>query len=201
MRSAAADHLIDQAHAIGLLRRDHLAAQDELQGAALADQTRQALGSAAARNESQGDFGLAELRALDGDPDRAGHRGLAAAAQGKAIDGRHHRLAEILDEIEHLLPETAGLFGLESGQVCELADIGAGDEGLVAGTRQDDAADRRIIACILEGLAQVRPGRRIQRVEDFRAIDGDVGDAVLDRVEDVRERRARFFGSHCRVSC
>jgi len=77
----------------------------------------------AARNESQGDLGLAELRTLDGDPDRAGHRGLATAAQGKAIDGRDHRLAEILDEIEHLLPEAAGLFGLESRQMRELADV------------------------------------------------------------------------------
>src|SRR6267154_3758465 len=93
-------HLIDQADAIGVLRRDHLSTQDELQGATLADQTRQTLGPAATRNESQGDLGLAELCALDGDPDRAGHRGLAAAAQGKAIDGRDHRLAEILDEIE-----------------------------------------------------------------------------------------------------
>ncbi len=91
------------------------AAQDELQSAALADQTWQALGSAAARNESQGDFGLAELRPLDGDPNRAGHRGLAAATQGKAIDSRNHRFAEILDEIEHPLPETAGLFSFESG--------------------------------------------------------------------------------------
>jgi len=63
--------------------------------------------------------------------------------------------------------------------------FGPGDESLVAGARQDDAADRRIIARILEGLAQVRPGRRVQRIEDLRAIDGDVGDAALERVEDV----------------
>src|SRR5882672_3848137 len=102
-------HLIDQAHAIGVLRRDHLSTQDELQGAALADQTRQALRSAAARNESQGDLGLAEFRGLHREPDGAGHRGLAAAAERKAIDGRDHRLAEIFDQIEDLLPEAAGL--------------------------------------------------------------------------------------------
>src|SRR4029077_14204734 len=121
---------------------------------------------------------------------RAGHRGLAAAAQGKTIDRRNHRLAEILDEIEDLLPETAGLFGLESREVCELADIGTSDEGLVAGACQDDAADRRILTCIFEGLAQVRPGRRVQRIEAPRGIDGDIGDAALDRIEDVCERRA-----------
>src|SRR5207249_1572351 len=97
-------------------------------------------------------------------------------------------------------PEAAGLFRLESREVCELADVGAGDESLVAGTRQDGAADRRISARILEGLAQVRPGRRVQRIEDLRAIDGDVGDAALDRIEYVGERRARLLGIHCRIS-
>jgi len=43
--------------------------------------------------------------------------------------------AEVLDEIEDFLPETAGLLGLERGHVRELADVGAGDERLVAGSR------------------------------------------------------------------
>src|SRR4029450_11581428 len=116
------------------------------------DQTRQTLGPTPTRNESQGDLGLAELRALDGDPDRAGHRGLAATAQGKAVEGRTHRLAKILDEIEHLLPEAAGLFGLETRKMRELADVGAGDERLVAGARQDDAPGSRLMARIREGL-------------------------------------------------
>ena len=55
---------VDQPDAVGLLRADHLAGQNELQGAALADQPRQPLRAAAARNESELDFGLAELRVL-----------------------------------------------------------------------------------------------------------------------------------------
>ena len=54
---------VDEPDAIGLLRADHLSGKNELQGAALPDQPRQALRSTAARNESQLDFGLAELRA------------------------------------------------------------------------------------------------------------------------------------------
>ena len=148
------------------------------------------------------DFRLAELRAFHGDPDGAGHRRLAAAAERKAVDGRDHRLAEILDEIEHLLPEAAGLLGLDRGTLRELADVGAGDESLVAGARQDDAAHRGIVARVLEGLSQVRPGRRVQGIEDLRAIDGDVGDAALLLVEDVRERQARRFAAvHDGISC
>ena len=94
----------------------------------------------------------------DGDPDGAGHRRLAAAAERKAVDGRDHRLAEIFDEIEDLLPEAAGLFGLDRGDMRELADVGAGDERLVARAGQDDAAHVGVVARILEGRSQVLPG-------------------------------------------
>ena len=190
IRSAAGTTLVDEPDAIGLLRADHLAGQDELQGAALADQPRQPLRSAAARNESQRDFGLAEFRVLHRDPDGAGHRRLAAAAERKAIDGRDHRLAEILDEIEHLLSEAAGLFGLERADMRELADVGAGDERLVAGAGQDDAAHRGVVPRILEGGPQILPGRRIQGVEHLGPIDGHIGDRALFLVEDIRERQS-----------
>src|SRR3984893_10870306 len=83
---------VDQPDAIGLLRADHLSGQNKLQGKTLADQPRQTLRSAAARNESERDLGLAKLRAVHRDPDCAGHGRLAAAAERKAIDGRDHRL-------------------------------------------------------------------------------------------------------------
>ena len=78
-----------------------------------ADQARQALRAAAARKEPELHLGLAELGAFNRDPNGAGHRRLATAAERKAVDRRDHRLAEILDEIEDLLSETAGLFRLE----------------------------------------------------------------------------------------
>src|SRR5262245_63147497 len=117
---------------MGLLRADGLAGQNELERAAFSDQARQPLRAAAAGKQSQLDLGLAELRVLDGDADGARHCRLATAAQCKAIDGRDHRLTEILDEIEHLLPEAAGPFGVDRTRMCELADVSAGDECLVA---------------------------------------------------------------------
>src|SRR4051794_38245894 len=53
--------LVDEPDAIGLLRADRLSGQDELQRATFADETWEALRSPAARNESERDFGLAEL--------------------------------------------------------------------------------------------------------------------------------------------
>src|SRR5262245_33527485 len=96
-----------------LLRADGLAGQNELERAALSDQARQPLRAATAGEQSQLDLGLAELRALDRDADGARHCRLATAAQRKAVDCRDHRLAEILDEIEHLLPVAAGPLGVD----------------------------------------------------------------------------------------
>ena len=122
------------------LRADHLPGKNELERAALADQPRQTLRAATARNKSELDFRLAEFRGLHSDPDGAGHRRLAAAAERKPVDRCNHGLAEILDVIEHPLSEAARLLRLERGDMRELADVGTGDECLVAGARQDDAA-------------------------------------------------------------
>ena len=178
---------VDESDAMGLLRADHLSGKDELQGAAFSDQSRQALRAAAARNESQLDFGLAELRVVHRDPDGASHRRLAAAAERKAIDRRDHRLAEVLDEIEDLLPETAGLLRLERRGMRELADVGARDECFVAGARQDDAAHCRVISRVLECGPQICPSRRVQGVEHLGPIDGHIGDGVLLLVQDIGE--------------
>src|SRR5713226_9632100 len=78
--------LVDQPDTIGLQRADHLSGEDELERATLADQPRQPLRSAASGNKSELDFRLAEFRGLYSDPDGAGHRRLAAAAECKPVD-------------------------------------------------------------------------------------------------------------------
>src|SRR5262249_27683779 len=111
------DDFVDEPDAPGLLRADGLSGQNELERAALSDQAWQPLRAAAAGKQSELDLGLAELRVLDGNADRAGHGRLAAAAECKAVDGRDHRLAEILDEIEHLLPVAARPFGVDRARM------------------------------------------------------------------------------------
>ena len=107
----------------------------------------------------------------------------------KPLIGRDHRLAEILDEIEDLLAEAARLLCLERRDMRELADVGAGDESLVAGACQDDAAYRGVVARILEGRPQILPGRRIQRVEHLGPIDRHIGDCAFFLVEDICQRQ------------
>ena len=55
------------------------------------DQARQPLGAAEAGDDPELDLGLAEDRRLGGDPHVAGHRQLAAAAEGERVDGGDRR--------------------------------------------------------------------------------------------------------------
>src|SRR5262249_61276326 len=101
---------------------------------------RRPLRATAAREQSQLDFGLAELGVLDGDPDGACHGRFATTAERKTIDGCNHRFAEVLDEIEDSLPEAARPFRFERPDMRELADVCSGDERLVPSPREDDTA-------------------------------------------------------------
>src|SRR5262249_17019073 len=103
------------------------------------------------------------------------------------VNGRDHRLAEILDEIEHPLSKTTGLLCFERGEMRELADIRAGNEGFAAGTCENGAADRRVVARILERRSQILRRRRVQGVEHLWTIDRHVGDVALLLVQDICE--------------
>jgi len=103
------------------------------------------------------------------DPHRASHCRLAAAAKRKAIDCCNHRLAEIFDQIEHTLPEAAGLLRTVGVDMRKFADVGAGDESLVARAGEDDAVHGSVGLCVLECGLQIGPGRCVERVEHLGA--------------------------------
>jgi len=123
--------------------------------------------------------------------DGASHRGLAAAAERKAVDRRDHRLAEILDEIEDLLSEAAGPFSVNGSRLRHGADVGTGDKGFVARSRQNDAADGRVAFRILECGRQVLPGCCVKSVEHLGPVDRYIGDCAPCLVEDIRKRWRR----------
>src|SRR5258707_366572 len=83
------------------------------------DQARPALRSAGAGQQAELDFGLAELRRLRGDPEGAGERRLAAAAEREAVHRGDHGFAEVLDQLEHALSEAARLPRFERAGVGE----------------------------------------------------------------------------------
>ena len=88
---------IDEAEPIRLLGADLLSGQKELEGPACANQAREALRAAVTGDEPEVDLGLAELRGIGRNAERAGHRELAPAAERVAVDRGNGRLAQMLD--------------------------------------------------------------------------------------------------------
>ena len=92
---------IHQSDAMRFLRADHFAGEHKLHGDPFADQPRQTLRAAVARNNSQLHLGLTELRVFAGQTHGASHRDFASAAEREAVDAGDHRLAQVLDQVEH----------------------------------------------------------------------------------------------------
>ena len=128
---------------------------------------------------------------LDRDPDGAGHRRLAAAAEREAVDRGDHRLAEILDEIEHLLAEAAGLLRFDRASTCASSLMSA-----PAMNALSPAPVRMTPRTAASSRASSKAVRRSGQVGVFSAlstfgpIDRHIGDGALLLVEHVRERRA-----------
>src|SRR5215213_3776975 len=134
------DDEVDEAEVVGVLRVDHVAREDQLHRLTLADESRQALGAAAAGDDAEVDLGLAEARRLAGDADVAGEGQLAAAAEAEAVDHGDDRLGEGV----HGGEERARRHHValrDGGAPHELTDVGAGDESLLARAGDDDDAD------------------------------------------------------------
>ena len=110
-------HFIDQTDAKRFLCGDHFAGQVELHRDSFADQSRQSLRSAIARNHAELYFRLSELRIVRRNPHRARHRHFASSAERESIDACDYRLAEVLDEIKHSLSAMRVLLRLHRRQL------------------------------------------------------------------------------------
>ena len=62
----------------------------------------------------------------------------------------------------------------------DLGDVGAGDEGLLAGTGEDDHRDGVVVAERVQGGPDVQLDLPVHRVADVWSVDGDQRDAVGD---------------------
>jgi hypothetical protein len=169
------DHPVHEADAPGLLRRDRRAGEHHLESPPPPHQARKPLRAAVAGDDPQRDLGQPQPGRPRRDPARAGHRDLAAAAEGVAVDGGDDRLAEALDEVAHPVPGLGeGARGLRR-QPRELADVGPGDERAVAGAGQHDGPDLVVGPEIGERRGQGGDRLRVQGVEHLRPVDGDRG--------------------------
>ena len=103
----------------------------------LAEHMGQSLRAAAAGNDPQIDFRLAEARGFRCDDDVAAHRQLAAAAESEAADRGDHRLGDLVDLVAVGEPLLNAL--VEGTAVGHFFDIGAGGKDFFTAGDDDDA--------------------------------------------------------------
>ena len=185
---------VDQADPQRLGGVDHAAAEDEFQRPALAHQPRQALRAGEAGHQAELDLGLAELRGVGREPQRAGHRQLAAAAQGEAVDRGDDGLAQLLDQVEDAAARVRACALAASGvsvasSLMSAPATNAFSPAPVRMTTRTDGVGAQRAAC----LAQFRQRGGVERVEHRRPVDRDGGDGPVDGDEEV-------FVGH-RVTC
>jgi hypothetical protein len=179
------DQLVDQAQLLGLGGLVPLALEEHVEQSALdAQQAHGARHATAAGQQSQAHLGQADLAALGVERDAVvgGEGDLVAAAERGAVDGRHDRLAQLLQAPHvrlHAVDHLRDLGGGARPGGAELVEVAACEEGLLGGG-DHDAGDG-----VLLGLQPVdrRPERLPEGVVHgvrglVRVVHGEHDDAV-----------------------
>src|SRR5690606_20492029 len=171
-------HLVDDPKLQGALCIHRRAGEAQFQRGGAAGQAQQALGAAEARDQAEVDFRLADLGRVRGDAQVAAHRQFQTAAQCETVHHRDDRLGQGLDEAHHPLAAQGEVAALDRGQRVHLRDVGAGHEGFGTGAGKHHHPDRVVVRGGAEGRVQRIQGRRVQRVQLVRAVDGEHADGA-----------------------
>src|SRR5660398_272779 len=113
---------VDQSPLAGLFRVHYAGCIHYFSRESQAAEAGKALRTAPAGNNAQIDLRLAEARILSAKPDVTGQRHLTTAPQGKAVDGRYHRLRNALDGGGNHLSQLYEGAGLLRGHILHLGD-------------------------------------------------------------------------------
>ena len=162
---------IDQARGKSRSAADTLAAADHADGARDAHDARQPLRAAGARDDAQRHFRQAHQRARRRDTGITAQRQLEAAAQRRAMQRRHDRLAAVFDGLDH-----GGQLRFGQG-LAELAQVGARDEG-AAGADEHGTLQAVIGLDGRDGGHQAFTHGRRTGI-DGRVVDDDDGDVAV----------------------
>jgi hypothetical protein len=133
----------------------------------------QARASTPAGDQTQARLAEREGRVADRDPQRAGAQQLTAAAEGLAVDRSDGDPRSALQPVQQPLhAQRHGSGGAPAAQALKVAQIAAGAERTAAAGGQDqDANPARAIEPIESGLQRSHQ-RAVDRVVDFRPIQG-----------------------------
>ena len=169
------DDRIDEAELKGAAGVDRLAEDAQIEGGLEANQPRQALGAAGARDQAELHFGLAEARVGVGDAIVAGEGQLETAAEGGAVKRHDDGLGRVLDLIEERIEVDHR--ALAGNDAPEFLDVGAGDES-AARAGDDNGVDSSVGLGGAHGFYDAFGDAGRERV-DGRVIDGDNEHAFL----------------------
>ena len=136
LQRSGGDHGVDGAYLEGVIGTVILACGDPLQGVVGADKARQTDCAAKARHDAEFGLGQADFGSGISQTEIGGEDGLAAAAQGVALDGREGRHRQIFDGAEDvvgLFQPAEQIFLRQIEQFQEFGDVGADDKGVFAG--------------------------------------------------------------------
>ena len=167
---------------LGNLGRYGSAGSDQGQGLGQAAEPGQALGAAGAGNQAQLYLRLPHQDARGRHAEMAGHGQFQSAAQGRPVDGGHHRLGAIFDAVVKFVKgEDLFAEGLDFGGILDFGDVGAGHE-IFSGAGDDDGLDDRILGrggkgcghLFTQGRRQLIDRRAVQPENRHPVVHGDV---------------------------
>ena len=180
VKRVVGDGLVDESDALGLRGGEAPRGDEDLLGEGGAHEIGQQLERADAIADSEPRGRDREGRASAGDAQVAGDGEAEAAPHAIAADhgdGRPVRIAEPLGgAFRELVVGRDRLLARAQGR--ELGDVGARDEGLLAGALEHDHADRGIGFQPVEGLRQRAPHGDGERIVLRRVVEGDPADGA-----------------------
>ncbi len=149
---------IDQAERQGLCCRNLAPGEHQLQRGFSTDQARQALRTTRAGQETEQDFGQAELGRRHGDAVMRSQSHFKATAQGHAGNRRQHRFAASFDAVAYIGQ------GRRLRRLAEFAHISPGTERLSFANENNDLHRRIGLGC-RNGIVKVLAQGLAQRVD------------------------------------
>jgi len=133
----AVEHTVDQPDAPRLVAVDLAPCEHQLEGAAAADQPRQALGRPGAGDQPEQHLGESQPRGSRGEAQGAGHRQLEPAAERAAVDDGDRRTPAGGKPLERLARGVQVVGELLRIEACDVLDVGPGGE-VARNGRADD---------------------------------------------------------------
>ena len=174
----ALDEFADETDILGFLGTESLAEEDHPPGGLVGDESRESLCPAPTRDDSQVDLGLSDDTVLTGDTEVTGECEFTPTAERVAVQCGDHWCRDRLQPAGHVVPEFCVGLCLGGREVLHIADVCAGDEGVVSGPGEYHCASVGV-SYLLDPVSECFERLDVQRVQSIRSGDCECGDGSV----------------------